>query len=258
MTYRLRNVTIAVALAVLAAILVSFYVASYQRRVDRSAESVQVYVAARDIPEGTPADELLRKGLVARTEIARKAVVPGAVAKPEQLQGLVAKQIVLEGEQLTARRFSTPAERGIRAELKGNLRAIQVSGDQHQLLAGTLRPGDRVDVLANIEVPGTSGNVKVTRIVLRDLEVLRAAGAPGTSEKLTSGVQSLSVQLAVTDTQVQKLFFAMKNADWWLGLRPPVNADDSPESVETAASMIADGLGGRGLDELGLVTGGAR
>ena len=39
--------------------------------------------------------------------------------------------------------------------------------------------------------------------------------------------------LAVTDVQVQKLYWAMTNGEWHLQLRPPLKAADSPENVES-------------------------
>jgi len=249
MTYRMRTILIAVALALLAAILVSIYVTSYQNRVDKKVESVEVYVAGRDIPAGTAAEDLVKNGYVTKATVLRKNVVPGAVAQPDQLQGLVAKQSVFEGEQLTTRRFSTPAERGVRAELKGNLRAVQVAGDEFQLLAGTLRAGDHVDVVANIKLPSEQ-DLHATRIVLRNIEVLRPPQGTPADVKLTGPTQNASVLLAVTDTQVQKLFFVMKNSDWTLQLRPPTNADDSPESVEWAGSLLTDGIRGNQLSGL--------
>ena len=53
MTYRLRNITIAIALALVAALLTSFYVSNYQRNVRADETNVAVWVAARDIPAGT-------------------------------------------------------------------------------------------------------------------------------------------------------------------------------------------------------------
>ena len=48
--------------------------------------------------------------------------------------------------------------------------------------------------------------------------------------------------VAVTDAQAQKLWWVVKNGDWSLQLRPVTNAADSPDSVETSASLVADGL----------------
>ena len=53
MTYRLRNIAVAVGLALVAALLTTFYVANYKRHVRQSESTVKVYVAKRDVPQGT-------------------------------------------------------------------------------------------------------------------------------------------------------------------------------------------------------------
>jgi len=78
---------------------------------------------------------------------------------------------------------------------------------------------------------------------LRDIRVLRTS-PEGLNGKLPTGAgQSYSILVAVTDTQVQKLFYVMKNADWSLELRPIVDAADSAEHVETAGSVLTAGTG---------------
>lgn len=250
MTYRLRNISIAIALALVAALLTSFYVTNYQRNVRKDEASVPVFVAAKDIPIGTSGTEVASKGMLTKSEVARRSVVPGSISNPAQLDGLVTTQPVYAGEQVSTRRFSTTAERGIGAQLKGTMRAFQLPGDQNQLLAGTLKAHDRVDVVASIKVDAER-EVFATRIVLRDIEVLKAsAGAPGASAKIAQDTSNLSVLLAVTDTQVQKLFHVSKHGDWSLQLRPPVKSSDSPESVAYTASILLDGLRGSQLEQL--------
>jgi Flp pilus assembly protein CpaB len=255
MTYRLRNIVIAVTLALVAALLTSFYVTNYQRNVRSDETNVEVFVASKDIPAGTSGTDAARKGMFEKTEIVRRNVVPGAISNPSQLEELVATQPILAGEQVTTRRFATPAERGVRAQLKGTMRAVQVPGDQHQLLAGTLRAGDRVDVVASIKV-NPDKDVHATRIILRDVEVLKPASAAKADVQLTSAGGGAFALLAVTDTQVQKLFHVMKHGDWSLQLRPPLNANDSPETVAWAGSILADGLSAHQLERL--KTGGTR
>jgi hypothetical protein len=51
-----------------------------------------------------------------------------------------------------------------------------------------------------------------------------------------------SVILAVSDIQVQRLFFVLKHAEWTLQLRPVLDPDDSPERLETAESVLKRGL----------------
>ena len=50
MTYRMRNILIAVALAGFAALLVTFYVSNYKKSVQHQQAPTTVLVAASDIP----------------------------------------------------------------------------------------------------------------------------------------------------------------------------------------------------------------
>jgi Flp pilus assembly protein CpaB len=254
MAYRARNILIAVALAAVAALLTSFYVTSYKRHVQRGEDHVTVLVAKKDIAEGTTGAEASR--LLSPLQVPRRSVVPGAISSADQIANLVATKPTLEGEQVTTRRFNPVAERGIRADLKGNVRAVQVQGDVNQTLAGTLRDGDRVDIVATFkyhQAGGSSGDTfYASRVVLRDLKVLKAPNGPPVGTKLTNGLQdSFSVMLAVTDQQSQKLLFVMtqtgggagNGTGWSLQLRPVVHAADSPESVTTLDTVLRDGLG---------------
>ncbi len=255
MTYRLRNISIAIALALVAALLTSFYVSNYQRNVRADETNVAIWVAARDIPAGTQGAAAVQKGFLTKTEIVRRSVVPGAISDPKQLAGLVATDKVLAGEQVTSRRFVAPSERGIHAQLKGVQRAISVPGDKDQLLVGTLENGDRVDLVATFNVP-ESGQISFTRVVLRDVEVLRAPTSnAAAAEKLASTDGAHSVMLKVTDTQVQKLHWVYASAkEWHLELRPATDAADSPENVESWYSILREGVRQRQLDDAGLNT----
>ena len=251
MTYRLRNISIAIALALVAALLTSFYVSNYQRNVRADETNVAVWVAARDIPAGTQGAAAVQKGFLTKTEIVRRGIVPGAISDPKQLAGLVSTDKVLAGEQVTTRRFVAPAERGIHAQLKGIQRAISVPGDKDQLLVGTLQNGDRVDVVATFAAP-ESAQLHFSRIVLRDIEVLRAPQGAAATEKLATPDGAHSAMLKVTDTQVQKLHLMFSTAkEWHLELRPSTDAADSPENLESWYSMLREGVNRKQLDEAG-------
>src|SRR5256714_8208429 len=156
MNYRVRNIGIAVGLAALAAILTSVYVVNYKRHVQHGEGKVSVLVAARDIPAGTSGADVVDQKMLKEQTVPRKAVVAGAISSPDQLAQYVATQDVFEGEQVSTRRFSPPTEQGIRAQIKGTQRAYELSGDAHQLLAGTIQAGDYVDVVGawNVKTSG--------------------------------------------------------------------------------------------------------
>ena len=243
MTYRVRNVVIAVALAAVAALLTSFYVTSYKRHVQRGQDKVTVLVAKQDIPQGTTGSEAAK--LLKSEQVLRDSVVPGAVTDADQLQGKMATQLTMQGEQVTTRRFDTVSQKGVRAELKGTLRAFALSGNAQQTLAGTLEQGDHVDLVASLQC---GNDCEFSRVVLRNMQVLDAPASPGASTKLTNS-EDFAVMLAMTDTQTQKFQHVLSNRDaddsgagWHLILRPVTHDADSPESITTVWTILRDGL----------------
>jgi Flp pilus assembly protein CpaB len=239
MTYRLRNIAIAVALAVLAAMIVSFYVKQQKEDLQRGQTLTAVYVAKEDIPTGTAGADVASK--VARVEVTKDAVAPGAIVRPEDLEGKVSTEKIYANEQVTLLRFANPTEQGVRAQLSGTLRAMQVPGDEHQLLAGTLKDGDRVDVVGSWNVPEEKKN-HFSRTILRDILVLQAALTSEVSKRLNADSDDKFVMLALTDAQAQKLFWIMKNGEWSLELRPTKDPADSPESAEKEFTLLTDGM----------------
>jgi Flp pilus assembly protein CpaB len=256
MNYRVKNIGIAVALAALAAILTSVYVVNYKRHVQNGEDKIPVYVAAKDIPAGTSGAEVVDQHMLKKVTVPKKAIVAGAISSPDQLSQYIATQDVYEGEQVSTRRFAPPKEQGIRAQIKGTQRAYQVEGDQHQLMAGTLKAGDHVDVVATwgIKNPGQGTNSEeaiVSRVALRDLLVLTPAEAnAGGSAVTSSSQQSAFVQLRMTDAQAQKMIWIQKNSEdngagWHLELRPPNGSLDSANTYMDSALMLFDGPGRR-------------
>jgi pilus assembly protein CpaB len=258
MTERTRNIVIAVVLAGMAALLTGVYVTNYQRHVRQSEEHATVFVAAKDIPSGTSGADAISHQMLAEKTVTKGAVVPGAISNNAQIAGTIANQTIYAGEQITTNRFSDSAVTGIQGQLKGTMRAFQLKGDPNQLLAGTLRTGDRVDFLATFKfvVLGDAASQNtphfVTRTVLRNIPVLRASGTDSATTQVANGLDAGGfVILKLTDAQAQKLDFttnyARREGDyyptWRLTLRSPVSASDSPESVTTLDSVLLDGLG---------------
>ncbi|MGZ4333114.1 MAG: Flp pilus assembly protein CpaB [Gaiellaceae bacterium] len=237
MSYRMRNIIVAAALALLAVILTLVYV-SHARSSSASSASapVQVLVAARDIPIGTSGRALAGSGWLVTKGFQSSDVPSSAVTSAAQLASLVAIQPTYAGEQLVGRRFGTTQQEGVLSVLHGTYRIVQLPGDENQLLAGTLKEGNRVDVVGSVKVP-ESGQTHLSTIFLRDLLVVDAPGK-------ASGVgATTSVELRVTTKQAQRLFWLQKNADWSLLLRPSIKAADKPVAPTSATSLLQDANG---------------
>jgi Flp pilus assembly protein CpaB len=252
-TNRLWHVVAAVGLALLAAMLTTFYVSNYKRNVQHSEAQVTVLVASKDIPVDTTGQEILSRNLLTKVSVPRRQVVPGSYSRPEEIRTLIATQPVFAGEQVTNKRFGTPAERGVRAQINGKQRAIEVDGDAHQLLAGTLRIGDHVDVLGSWQAndgQNQDGNTytgkggDVSRIILRDLLVVSAPLAPSKGGGGIAPSGGFAVQLVLTDAESQRLeWIKAYGKDWRLVIRPPADAASSPRWYDNSETLLKDGVG---------------
>lgn len=246
MNYRVKNIGIAVGLAALAAILTSVYVINYKRHVQNGEGKVTVLVAAKDIPAGTSGADIIDQKLLKEQTVPRKAIVAGAISTPDQLARYVATQDVYEGEQVSTRRFAPPREQGIRSQIKGTQRAYELGGEGHQLLAGTLKDGDHIDVVGTWIIKNAQGeDAPVSRVILRDVLVMRAPLGTSTAKVTSSRDGAESVQLRVTDAQSQKLIWIQQHGDFFLTLRPPNNSLDSSNTFQDARLMLFDGPGRR-------------
>jgi len=200
-----------------------------------------VYVAKRDVPQGTSGAEMIKRHLMVTSDVTARTVVPGYVSSPDQVASLLTTQTIFAGEQVTLRRFASHAQQGIRSQLHGPLRALSLPGTNDQLLAGILKDGDHVDVMANLKTGGCATCFAV-RVVARNLLVLHAPSTGPDPSKVGTG--NSSVVLAVSDRREgQKVFFAVQNAaGWTLQLRPVANATDTPYDIESGVSVLRDNV----------------
>jgi pilus assembly protein CpaB len=245
MTYRVRNILIAVGLALVAALLTVFYVSNYKSTVRASSETISVLVAAKDIPQGTLGSQVIAGKMLTTQEIPRKAFVNGTISKPEDVQSLIVTQPIYIGEQVTARRFGPLEAAGVRDQLRGTWRAMQIKGEPNQILTGVLRPGDHVDIVGSIKYPSEDSQKHFSKVVLSDVLVLRVSGESDTQASVVDPTGGDGwVMLRVTDAQAQKLHFVYANNDWWFALRPNLNDANSRKAMlmDDAVSILREGL----------------
>ena len=247
MTYRVRNIVVAVVLAALAGAMTLVYVVNYKRHVQHGEAKVGVLVAARDIPAGTTGSEVVEQHMLKTVSVPRRTLVPGSLSDPSLLDKQVATQEIYAGEQVTTRRFAPPSEQGIRSQIRATERGFQLAGDANQLLAGTLKAGDHVDIVGAWRVGSGDSAERVTRVILRNLLVLKAPEGIGDGAKL-GPTQESSIQLRVTDAQSQKLKWINEFGEglkFHLELRPPVKSADSPNTFQNSRTLLYDTPGRR-------------
>ena len=237
---RLRNLALPLALAALAAVLVGLYVVSYRNSVTRGAGLVKVLVASRDIPAGTDGSTIAAGGYLKSQTVPRRAVAPGSVTSAQPLTSLIAGSEIYKGQQITLRQFAPAAQGGVFAKFSGTERVLVVPGEPSQLLAGTVSDGDHVDVVATTKYHVDDLARAASRVVLRNLLVLKAPDGPSTAS--VAGQATASADIVMTDAQAQTMAWVMKQGDWFLVLRPTNQPRNSAPTIETIFSFLYRGL----------------
>jgi Flp pilus assembly protein CpaB len=230
--------TVAAVSATLGGLVLMVFLNQYRSSVNDGLDSQPVLTADRLIPEGTSGNVVVSDKLFKPTAVPAKDAKLGSVADAQALVGKVATRDILPGQQIAAADFSATGD-GIRSRLVKDGRAIQVPLDGSHGLLGTIRRGDRVDVLVSFngsktmsaaDAVGGTGQASV-RYLMRDI---RVSSAPPQGAVTGSG----AVILQVNDKQAVQLAYAADNAKLWFVLRPPVGATESKAPTVSAASIV--------------------
>ncbi|MHB9106406.1 MAG: Flp pilus assembly protein CpaB [Armatimonadota bacterium] len=220
---RMSIVLISLCVGLLAALLTYKYLIRERTRVAQKARLVTVVIATKPIAARTVIDPTAigEKALPAAT------LPPNCATSMDEVIGQVAVSTLMEGEPI-ARNTVAPrtASLGLAYAVPEGQRAVAVALDPIIGVAGFLKPGDRVDVVATFTVD----EIKVTKTVLQDVTLLaigpevRPEQEVRTASTKTSRPQEqANATLAVTPTQAEKLILAEAGGRLRLTLRP---ADD--------------------------------
>ena len=236
LTSRIGAFGMAGVLAVAAAALVLVYLANHDSSLRSSSGKVTVLVATRTIPQFTPGNQVVDGQMFRESSVSRDALADGAITDSDTLKGLVARNDVYPGEQLTTNQFQRSDTTNVAVKLKADQRAIGFPVDPASGLIGQLQAGDHVDVIATFDVlplgknglPLTGGQaIPLTRTIVSDALVLTApqpsSGGPAGGGDSAHGP---SLTLAVATDDVNRVMFAQQKGAVWFVLRPPGSAQD--------------------------------
>jgi pilus assembly protein CpaB len=165
-----------------------------------------------------------------------------AIREKNEAIGKITNTSIAQGEQILQKKLVELGEvnYGLSYAVPVGKRAVTVAVDDVSGVAGLIKPGDKVDVAAVINLPkvGEQREVPNALVVLQDLQIL-AVGA--TMEDKTSKKEPLdykNITLAVTVEESRPLILASQKGTIRLMLRSPI--DDS--TFETTPYMPEDFL----------------
>jgi Flp pilus assembly protein CpaB len=211
--------------AFLAGIVLLVYLHNYRSRVNGNAAQVSVLVAKNLIPKGTPGN------IVGQTRQFQVAYLPkgqlqlGAITDPAALRDRVAAVDIYPNQQLTASYFVYAVPGALTTAISRDQRAISVPIDAAHSVNGQLTNGDHVDIFIGINRKSAGGSKPVIKLLMQDIEVMRAPLA---------GVATLKA----TQKQAAALAWAVDNGKLWFVLRPPSGATTPNPGFVTADSLL--------------------
>lgn len=220
---------VAVVLGLVAVLFGARYLDSAKAEIASGAEPVLVLVATRDVPAGTPVEQLLDQQFAEEREVPRMYVADGAISAVSSIKGRVLAVPLTRGEQLTSSRFKVAEEVGLAYALPEGYVAISVPDNPARGVSGFISPGDYVMVICSFD-PGELDEA-VSKILIKKARVL----ATGTETSQTvspqdaneqdgmlansgggAGVQTLT--LSVTPVDAERLVFAQEVGSVWYTL----------------------------------------
>jgi pilus assembly protein CpaB len=230
--------TVALASAALAGIVLLAFAARYKHSVQGGTAARTALIADRLIPKGTSGDLVVSGNLFRQTQVRQSDLASGAVIDGSALAGRVATHDIYPGQQLTSGDFAANAD-PLRGQLKGTQRAIAIPVDDSHGLVGEVRTGDHVDILAGFNsTSSTTGQGRAQlRTLVEDVLVLKAPNADST--KRSASQNDTNVTLRVSASDAAKLAFAADNGKVWVLLRPPTGGTNPTPSPVNLDSLLS-------------------
>ncbi len=223
---------LAIAFGTAAAFMAQRWVANQKPGVTRRVETVSVVVARSDLPIASTLNARQLEAVAWPKDYTPR----GALANVELAEGRVLRRPVAAGEALVASAlFDEGTGGGLPAVISPKRRAVSVKVDPVIGVAGFVKPGTRVDVLATLRRIDWRKPLPYSRTILQNIRVL---AIDQKLEQVRDGEPEIVsvVTLEVEPEQAQKLTYASHEGRLQLAMRSP--GDD--EIVRTRNIGVAD------------------
>lgn len=242
-----------VVLAIVALFMVKVYLDQQRRSIEETeaikfkklqANQSSVLIAKDNIPKGVMVDE----GSFETKIMLNQYVQPGAVTNLNRIAGMVTIAPIVEGEQVTLSKFAYAKESGdLSQATPAGKRAVSIAVDSISALAGMLKAGDHVDVIAVIPqaIQGADGKNTtqlVTLPIFQNVLILAVGQQIGNLSKAETArfkrmeekqETSPMITLALNPQEASLMAFVQEQGKIKLTLRSP--ADTKIEQVQPAS-----------------------
>jgi pilus assembly protein CpaB len=162
--------TISIALAGFAVFMIYSYITSKEQEIKATyGTPTPVVVATRDIG---PLNEVF-DNMVEIVSRPKQFIEPGHTDNVKQVVGFVTSVPIRKGEQITLNKIvALGVQTGLSRQVTPGKRALSVSVDDVSGVNRLLKPGDRIDIIATIDPPGSQRGGQISKLILQDVPVL--------------------------------------------------------------------------------------
>ncbi len=229
--------------AVIAAVSVYHYLAELEEEVKGATEYDSVIVAREDISPRTR----VSPAMLEEKEFPSGYVHPQAAREIEDISNGITTAAIHSGEQVLANKIAEDgkAEDGFAYKISEGKRALAVEVNEVVAVGGLLLPGDRVDVIATLEVQSEAeehgGSTSISKIITENIRVLSVGQEYDSGSEQNTHETAETVTLEVVPEDASPLTLAEERGSIRLMLRSPVDE----QSVPTEAWEMQDFAGGR-------------
>lgn len=268
-----RATMLSLMMGVIAVFFVSSYVTSIEESVKKKFDvEVQVIVAAREIREMETINEtMLEFKAIPKTFVEPTAIFeeptkdgkenPKVTKIKKNLAGTIAVVPIKKGEQVTFNKLTDPSiKTGLAPQIAPGRRAISIPVSESTAVSKLIKPGDRVDLIAVVDLGGGKEN-KVAKTVLQDIVVLSIGkyitnnaarsvevdpvGGKDRVRSLAEDFSYTTVSLEVEPAQVQVLSLLLNSSDNALTLS--LRNNDDIERINYPQTTLVDVFGAEAI-----------
>lgn len=261
-----KALTLSIVMAVFAVLFMQSYVGSIEEEAKKKfGTEVLVLKAKRDIKE----QETITDTSTELVLMPKNYLEPSAVSfdkkeedkdtdkRRKDLIGSVALVPIKKGEQITYNKITEPNVRtGLASQIAPGKRAVAIPIDEKTGVSKLIKPGDRVDLIAVLDLGGGKEN-KISKTFLQDVVILSTGknvtnnvarivevdpfGGKEKVRPLTEDTSFTTVTLEVDPIQAQLLSLVMSNSDNAISLA--LRNNDDSERPTVGAVNFSDILG---------------
>ncbi len=226
---------LSVGLAIFAVMLVYSYTQEKsQALTKRFGAKTTLIVSIRDINEMETLDE----SMLELTEVPMDFTQPGYISNIEDAVGLVALAPIQSGEQVLDNKIIKPGPvTGLSLQVTPKSRALTIPIDEMRGVAKLIKPGDRVDILAALDVRSRGGNTRHVKTILQNVVILATGlnvvnelprlheqvGSSDFIKNIRSNADFSSITIETEPDNIQKLVYILSTSpgSLFLSLRHP-------------------------------------